>query len=104
MSHNRTKRSANRQQQAKNAGPLGIVFAGLILVLMASLALFRPISVALDEAFGKGSPSLKVDKEKIDLGDVKLGESVSVSFKLTNSGNKTLYLIQDPYVKVLKGC
>jgi hypothetical protein len=104
MNHNRTKRFTKRQQQAKNAGPLGFVFAGLILVLMASLALFRPISAALNDAFSNGSPSLKVNQEKVDLGDVKLGKSVSVSFQLTNTGNKTLRFSQEPYIETIKGC
>jgi hypothetical protein len=104
MSHNRTERYTKKQQQAKNAGPVGFVIAGLTLVLMASLALFRPISVALNDAFSNGSPSLKVNQEKVDLGDVKLGKSVSVTFQIMNDGNKTLRFIKEPYIETLKGC
>jgi hypothetical protein len=47
---------------------------------------------------------LKVDKEKVDLGDVKLGQTVMVSFQLTNLGDKTLKFTKAPYVEVLEGC
>lgn len=104
MSNTRSNRYANKQKQPEKAGPLGIVIAGFVLILMASLAMFRPVSGALYDVFGSGSPSLKVDKEKIDLGDVKLGKIVSVSFQITNTGNKTLRFNKDPYVEVLKGC
>ncbi len=104
MSHNRSNRYSKRPKAAEHAGPLGLVLAGLVLVLMASLALYRPISAALNDAFSSGSPSLKVNREKVDLGDVKLGKSVSVSFQVTNVGNKTLRFSKAPYVEVAKGC
>jgi hypothetical protein len=81
-----------------------VAIAGFVLILMASLALVRPATSAFQDLFGKGTPSLKVDKEKVDLGDVKLGESVSVSFQITNFGNKTLRFSKDPYIETIKGC
>ena len=104
MSQNRSNRYAKKQKEPKKVGALGLVLAGFVLIFMAALALFSPISASLNEAFASGSPDLKVDREKVDLGDVKLGESVSVSFKVTNAGNKTLRFNQDPYVEVIKGC
>ena len=37
-----------------------------------------------------GPQSLQVDKEKVDLGDIKLGQLVSVAFELTNTGSQPL--------------
>ena len=51
-----------------------------------------------------GGPSLKADKEEIDLGDVPLNKIVSASFMLTNVGDKTLKFTGSPYVEVKEGC
>ncbi len=51
-----------------------------------------------------GSPSLKVDQEKVDLGNVKLGQTVEVKFMLTNVGDETLRFRKAPYIEVLQGC
>jgi hypothetical protein len=104
MSHNRSTRYTKEEKQPVKARPLLVAFAGIVLVLMASLALFRPISAALNDAFNTGEPSLKVDQEKVDLGDVKLGKVVSVTFQLTNVGSKTLRFSKDPYIEIIKGC
>jgi len=76
---------------------------GLLLVIGAVLAFTRPsLSNSLDNT--PGSPLLKVDQEKIDLGDVKLGQTVQVTFQITNAGDITLKFIKAPYVEVLQGC
>jgi hypothetical protein len=51
-----------------------------------------------------GTPSLKADKEKVDLGDVRLGQTVSVAFELTNTGAAPLRFREAPYVEVVEGC
>ena len=52
----------------------------------------------------QGTPSLKVDKEQVDLGDVTLGQTVKVSFHLTNVGDQPLRFSEQPYVEVVEGC
>jgi hypothetical protein len=104
MSHNRSTRYANKEKQPEKAGPLLVAIAGFVLILMAALALFRPATTAFRDLVSTGEPSLKVDREKVDLGDVKLGKSVSVTFQLTNVGNKTLRFSKDPYIEIVKGC
>lgn len=51
-----------------------------------------------------GSPSLKTDRDRIDLGEQKLGNPVEVSFHLTNVGDKPLRFSKEPYVEVVEGC
>jgi hypothetical protein len=86
--------------------PLLIVLAGIVLVAGTLFAVWKsgqptgaqvPIEVS-------GSPSLKVDQDKVDLGDVPLGQTVSVSFQLENVGDKTLRFSDKPYVEVVEGC
>lgn len=52
----------------------------------------------------QGAPSLKADQEKIDLGNAQLGQTVKVSFRLTNVGDKPLQFSEKPYVEVVEGC
>jgi hypothetical protein len=80
-----------------------LLVAGGLLLLGAFFAFKKPAqSQAAIEI--NGSPRLKVDQEKVDLGDVKLGQTVEVSFKLTNVGDQTLKFTEAPYVEVVEGC
>lgn len=77
---------------------------GLFLILLAVWVIknIQPAPKAAVEV--KGSPSLKVDKENVDLGKVKLGNTVDVAFTLTNVGDQPLKLTEQPYVEVVEGC
>jgi hypothetical protein len=55
-------------------------------------------------AEASGVPRLSVDRESIDLGDVKLGTYVEAAFVLTNGGDQPLRLAQPPYIEVVEGC
>lgn len=103
MTQNKYKKQASKRRQ-KTAWPLVVlVVGGLLLVFGAIFAFSRPAKpkAAIEV---NGSPSLKVDKEKVDLGDVKLGETVQVSFQITNAGNQALRFAKNPYIEVKEGC
>jgi hypothetical protein len=51
-----------------------------------------------------GGPALQVDQEKINLGDVPLGQTVSAKFEITNVGDQPLRFTQKPYIQVAAGC
>ena len=51
-----------------------------------------------------GAPSLKADLEQVNLGEVKLGQTVQVSFRLTNVGDQPLRFSEKPYIEVVEGC
>jgi hypothetical protein len=51
-----------------------------------------------------GAANLKADQEQIDLGNQTLGNSVQVSFHLTNAGDQPLRFLKQPYVEVVEGC
>ena len=103
MTQKKYKKS-RKNRQNKALLPLLLGLGGVILIAAAFLATRRaepkekaPIEVS-------GNPSLKVDKEKVDLGNVKLGVPINVSFELTNVGDKALRLSEEPYIEVLEGC
>jgi hypothetical protein len=104
MSQNKSKKYSKKRQRGNRRWlPILIALGGLLLVAVAFLALRdKPAPEAAIEV--TGAPSLKVDKEKVDLGDVKLNQTVQVSFQLTNVGDQTLRFTKDPFIEVVEGC
>jgi hypothetical protein len=51
-----------------------------------------------------GQPRLMVDQELVDFGEVSYGQTISVTFTLTNTGDQTLQFSEQPYIEVLEGC
>jgi hypothetical protein len=96
---NQTKASALRTQSSRNLFPLALIALGVVVLLGVGLAAWRGSSRAAG-----GTPSLKADKEKVDLGDVPLGQTVSVAFELTNTGDAPLRFKEPPYIVVAEGC
>ncbi len=93
-----------RHHKRKQPWPMILLLAGgAILLIGALFALNKPTQpkAAIEVT---GSPSLKVDKGKVDLGNVKLGQTVDVKFTLTNVGDQTLRFSKTPFVEVVEGC
>ncbi len=93
-----------RRHRKKQRWPLFILLAGGLLLIVGAVFAFRKPSGPTAGIEVTGLPSLKVDREKVDLGNVKLGQTVEVKFTLTNVGDKTLRFSKTPYVEVLEGC
>lgn len=103
MSENKNKKNL-RHRKKKQLWPMILLFAGsVLLVIGAVFALNKPSrpKAAIEVS---GTPSLKVDREKVDLGNVKLGQTVEVKFTIMNVGDQTLRLSKAPYIEVLEGC
>jgi len=82
--------------------PILLIAGGVLLLGLVAVAIWN--SVAGAQGPEGGQPSLSVDTEKIDLGDVPLGQSVSAVFKLTNTGDAPLRFSKAPYIQVAAGC
>ncbi len=52
----------------------------------------------------QGAPALKANREAVNLGEVKLGQTVEVSFQIANVGDQPLRFAEKPYVEVREGC
>ncbi|RPI30196.1 MAG: DUF1573 domain-containing protein [Chloroflexota bacterium] len=100
----KAERTANRLRQRRQRAIAMMALGGVLLLALAAL-LFKQLQPApkIDSEV-TGAPSLRVDQEKIDLGDVKLGQTVSATFRLTNVGDEPLKLVKDPYIEVVEGC
>ena len=51
-----------------------------------------------------GAPTLKVDRDRIDFGDVKVDTPVTAAFEISNTGDQPLRISQVPKVEVVEGC
>lgn len=107
MGNNKYPSKRHLAQKRKRAQRAWIFLAlgGTFLIVIAFLV-FRgnhnTQSLATIEV--NGAPSLKVDREQVDLGNVQLGQTVEVSFRVTNVGDKPLRFSEQPYIEVLEGC
>jgi hypothetical protein len=87
-----------KQKQKKNFPWLFVVLGGGLLLLVAVLFSIR------SGGNGSGTPSIAVDQQKIDYGDVKFNVEKTFAIKVTNTGDDTLRFKEDPYIEVLEGC
>jgi hypothetical protein len=104
MAKARRNASKGRQGQGNSIKlPLFFVLGGaLILIFGAFFAIQKKTTPFTPEV--TGGPSLQAGKEKVDLGDIKLGNPVQVSFELKNTGDQPLQFSKAPYIEVKEGC
>ena len=81
-----------------------IIVAGVALIGVALMGSGNSQSAATIKPQVSGGPALQVDQEKIDLGDVPLGQTVSTQFVVSNVGDQPLRFTQKPYIQVVAGC
>lgn len=79
-------------------------FPWLFVALGGGLLLLAAILFANRSGDGGGIPSLSVDRQKIDYGYVRYGETRSFAVQVTNTGDGTLRFKEQPYIEVLEGC
>jgi len=105
---NKTReRIQERQRQKRQRNTLIMVIAGGLLLITAGVFIAKDtLANRADPGLVEvsGQPSLKVDQELIDYGDVKLNTNLTFALQLTNVGDQPLKISEDPYVEVLEGC
>jgi hypothetical protein len=84
--------------------PLAAIVGGLLLVGISAFAIWRGQTAPEAAPEVTGAPRLKVDQQQMDFGDVRLGQTVEVSLKLSNVGDQPLHFTDDPFVEVVEGC
>lgn len=93
-----------KQKPKKSLLPLWLSLAGLALVLIAGWAFWSSNAQTKANVEVKGAPRLKVEKNKIDHGEIKLGSPIRDDVRVTNVGDQTLRFTEAPYVEALEGC
>jgi len=92
-----SKKKHKRQKDRKSFPWPLVAFGGVLLILAADL-------FANQGGDGGGTPSITVDQQKIDYGDVKFNTNKSFAIKVTNMGSGTLRSKEEPYIEVVEGC
>lgn len=87
-----------KRQKQKKSFPWALAALGGVLLI---IAVFFFANRGGD---GGGTPSIAVDQQKIDYGDVKFGVNKTFAVKVTNTGDGTLRFKEKPYIEVLEGC
>ena len=90
-------RKHKRQKQRKSFSWPLVVFGGILLIVVA-------LFFANQGGDGRGKPSITVDQQKIDYGDVKFNTNKAFAIKIANTGDGTLRFKEEPYIEVLEGC
>lgn len=81
-----------------------IIVAGVALIVVALISSRGGPAASTVAPQVTGAPALQVDKEKVDFGNVTLGQTVEVKFEVTNVGDQPLRFKEKPYVEVAEGC
>ena len=87
-----------KKQKQRKSFPWPLVVLGGILLIVAAFFFTN------QGGDGGGTPSIAVDHQKIDYGDVKFGVNKTFSIKVTNTGDGLLRFKEEPYIEVLEGC
>jgi hypothetical protein len=87
-----------RKPNQRKKFPWALTVIGGVLLIVAAFFFAR------QNGDGGGTPSITVDQQKIDYGDVKFNVEKTFAIKVTNTGDGTLRFKEDPYIEVLEGC
>jgi hypothetical protein len=82
----------------------GLIAVGVALIAFVVIQAVSSNSTPPPPPLVTGGPALQVDKEKVDFGDVTLGQTVEAKFEVTNVGDQPLRFTKKPYVEVIEGC
>jgi len=89
----------HKKQNRRQVVPWPLIILGGLLLIVAAF-----FFVNQDGGDGGGTPSIAVDQQKIDYGDVKFNVNKTFAIKVTNTGDGILRFKEEPYIEVLEGC
>ncbi len=103
MSRYRTKKKTKTAPKTSLL-PLWLVLAGLAMILIAGWVILSGSAQSQANIQVKGAPRLKVEKDTIDHGNLKLGNPIRDDIRVTNVGDQPLSFSETPYIEVKEGC
>ncbi len=97
----------SRTASVSQIGAIVAMVAGVLVLAGAAFAFWQSSAGGPSPNFtpeAKGAPRLRADRQKVDLGNIKLGQTVQVSFEIADTGDQPLRFTGDPFVEVVEGC
>ena len=101
----------SRKHRRQRRFPIFWVLAiGGLLLVAGAILLSRPGGTSgggtatLAPIQVQGQAAIRVDRQEINFGDVKLNVQQTFTITVTNVGDKPLRFAQAPYIKVVEGC
>ena len=94
-------KKVRRKQKKTVSTPVFILMIGGALLLAAGI-IFGLQGIGSDS--GGGTPTLGVDQEVIQYGNVKFNVPLTFTIKVTNNGDGPLRFAEEPYIEVREGC
>ncbi|MEW6086255.1 MAG: hypothetical protein AB1607_16820 [Chloroflexota bacterium] len=88
----------HKRQKQKQKFPWILLALGGVFIALAVFLFAR------QGGDGGGTPSIAVDQQKIDYGDVKFNTNKTFAIKVTNKGDGTLRFKEQPYIEIVEGC
>lgn len=88
----------HKRQKQKQKFPWILLALGGVFIALAVFLFAR------QGGDGGGTPSIAVDQQKIDYGDVKFNTNKTFAIKVTNRGDGTLRFKEQPYIEIVEGC
>ena len=98
MNKGQRRKKVEKQKQKRRNTTILLAIGGFLLVFAAILFARQ------GGGDGGGTPSIAVDQQLIDYGDVKFNTNKTFAVKVTNTGDGTLRFKEEPYIQVLEGC
>ena len=89
----------HKRQNQRKSFPWPLLAIGGILLIAAAFLFANQ-----GGGGGGGTPSITVDRQLIDYGDVKFNTNKTFAIKVTNTGNGILRFTEDPYIEIVEGC
>ena len=103
-----SKQNISHKAVAVNKRPswqLPLIVMVLAVVVIGAIFVFsRSSNQSIIAVNVNGKPNLVMDKTLIDFGDVHFGNPVTAVFKVSNTGDQPLQILQQPRLEVLQGC
>ncbi|MEE8355861.1 MAG: hypothetical protein V3R33_01010 [Anaerolineales bacterium] len=106
MVNSKTRIQQRRQKKKQQKQLVFLIIGGALIIITGTIFGISAWKNQpdLDLVSVSGQPSLEVDQELIDYGDVKFNTSKTFTINLTNVGDEPLILSEEPYIEVREGC
>lgn len=97
-------RDVSKKPRITSLSKFIVLWAATTLILVGVVYAYRSVTETPFVPEVTGQPSLAVDQNELDFGDVRFNRFVTAEFDVTNVGDVPLRFTRNPWVTVQEGC